>query len=256
MHLKIAYYNRSTDRLLVHWEGEDLPPIGMSVTVLEQIAIETGFTYDLVLVGSPGLCSTVFYEIFGDECPEFFGPFFYKLVEHFDVVGPWWIKTVERQMTVDFSDSYVDTSIALFTISKTEDDAVDTTTAMGIFNRGSNIDWLSWAAPFTGKAWALIIMMCLVTGVSQYFFENGLHFKDKYSRCSTAHIRGGIWSAIKDSMAGLITGTVDTTKNQSTSGKLANISFTFVILVVLAGTFSCSHISYCVHLLTESVCPG
>jgi hypothetical protein len=190
-------------------------PVGMALDILEQLAIETGFTYDVFVLGSPGACTQAYYETVGGECPPTFGPFFNKLMNRFDIAGPWWMKTSERELNHDFAPSYIDNSITLITVTHSID---------------VGIDWLSWAAPFTGSAWLLIMAMCILTGIATFMFEKGVHFKDKFS-----DVERGLATAIEEALEGLVIGG-SVQEATTTAGKLASVSFTFVILVIIAGT--------------------
>jgi hypothetical protein len=192
------------------WQSDDIPMVRM---ITEQLSIEAGFTYDIELVGEPRNCSAAFLAKTNGSCSESFGAMFFDVLDHYDATGPWWVVTPIRQRGHDFTPPFVDTALALFTTASPE---------------MHTINWLSFAAPFTGEAWLLVLLVCIFTALCMFFYEEGIQPGE-----SLLQMEKDIASKVEQTLEGLIAG-MSVSDANSAAGKVTTFSFMFVILVVIS----------------------
>jgi hypothetical protein len=199
MHLTVGFYD--------DWST------GPATDIISQLAIEAGFTFSVTMLGRPGNCSAAFLEKMGPSCPKSFSPFFEITAQHFDITGPWWAIDHTRLLRQDFAPPWVDNSLALFTV--TDKSSV-------------SIDWLGFAAPFTGTTWLAILAVCIMTGISTFMYETG------FSKNQTLReIEVGMINSAEGALAAMING--ESMEDTVTApAKMINFSFMFFILVTLA----------------------
>jgi hypothetical protein len=215
MHLKIGFYAHLKNGVA---EGE-------GVDLLHQIAIEAGFSYELAILGTPGNCSATYD---WGPCPANYGVFFFDALKHLDVLGPWWSKRSHREAVHDFGHGWVDNSMTIFTLAEIQN---------------SEIDWLNWAHPFTGDAWMLLLLTCVLTGISMFLFEGcqGVDVKtlkdsktDNHARAHELALAGSSAAkAVESAFEGMMTGGGGSATT-TVAGTLVSFSFGFITVIVLA----------------------
>jgi hypothetical protein len=206
MHLSIGEWEDTTGGVTVD--------IAMGRMITKQLSIEAGFTYNIENLGHPRNCTAAFLAMIAPKsCPQSYNQMLTEVLHHYDMAVPWWGITLGRLQHHDFTAAYVDTSLTLFTMTGEE--------AFGI-------EWLSFAAPFTGRAWLLVLFMCIVTGVSLFSFED-------HRGESLKELEKGIVMKVEQAMQGLISGSHEPTDvPHSTAVKMVEVSFSIVVLVVLS----------------------
>ena len=231
--------------LQIGMEGGGFPPYtqfnkqtgewsGLCIDLLNQLAMETGFTYNIT--------------DYAKQANESWDQVFLRAIQKFDLVGSYWSTKFERSAVADFLPLFVDSQYVL--VVRKPQQVV----------REYRLD--NFLSPFTYTAWGVLIATVFVTGIMTWIYDYGFDLICNYrplqeqneeqngaqqavksilkkkvpfwrSQTQRFKIERQLESSISASVMGFIS-SAGGASARTASGRLVSASFTIMVVIVLA----------------------
>jgi len=172
---------------------------GYNIELMDELATLLGFTYEILDIGYPN-----------GEIGETWTSHAISNIDNGDVLMSFWFKNMDRMKELVFVDGHIDVSPGL----------------IGLRSKESGTDPWSWNSitsfmlPFTWTLWGCLLLLVILSGVSDYIIERKTSTDARLSASLYEYAAGFLWGGFEYPL--------------STSSKVFQVLLAFTFLIVIS----------------------
>jgi len=172
---------------------------GYNIELMDELATLLGFTYEILDIGYPN-----------GEIGETWTSHAISNIDNGDVLMSFWFKNMDRMKELVFVDGHIDVSPGL----------------IGLRSKESGTDPWSWDSitsfmlPFTWALWGCLLLLVILSGVSDYIIERKTSTDARLSASLYEYAAGFLWGGFEYPL--------------STSSKVFQVLLAFTFLIVIS----------------------